>query len=110
MISTTVYLQYLFLACINKTIPIPGCGGGDVTSLVTGRRLCPAARLIVSTTTESGVAVELQTKVPGDFTIDTITEKAPTKAFSWFKAATSAFTFKTLLRHYTITKQMLTPQ
>ena len=30
----------------------------------------------------------------------TITEKAPTRAFSWLKAATTAFTFKTLLRHY----------
>ena len=29
-----------------------------------------------------------------------ITEKAPTIAFSWLKAATTAFTFKTLLRHY----------
>ena len=28
-----------------------------------------------------------------------ITEKAPTRAFSWLKAAT-AFTFKALLRHY----------
>ena len=26
-----------------------------------------------------------------------ITEKAPTRAFSWLKAATTAFTFKTLL-------------
>ena len=26
----------------------------------------------------------------------TITEKAPTRAFSWLKAATTAFTFKTL--------------
>ena len=26
------------------------------------------------------------------------TEKAPTRAFSWLKAPTSAFTFKTLLR------------
>ena len=34
-----------------------------------------------------------------------ITEKAPTRAFSWLKAA---FTFKTLLRHYA--KQALTPQ
>ena len=42
-------------------------------------------------------AVELQTKVREDFTI---TEKAPTRAFSWLKAPTSAFTFKTLLRHY----------
>ena len=36
----------------------------------------------------------------------TITEKAPTRAFSWLKAPTSAFTFKTLLRHYA--KRVLT--
>ena len=29
-----------------------------------------------------------------------ITEKAPTRAFSWLTAPTSAFIFKTLLRHY----------
>ena len=29
-----------------------------------------------------------------------ITEKAPTRAFSWLKAATTAFTFMKLLRHY----------
>ena len=38
----------------------------------------------------------------------TITEKAPTRAFSWLKAATTAFKFETLLRHYA--KQALTPQ
>ena len=37
-----------------------------------------------------------------------ITEKAPTRAFSWLKAPTSAFTFKTLIRHYA--KQALTPR
>ena len=37
-----------------------------------------------------------------------ITEKAPTRAFSWLKAATTAFTFKTLLRDYA--KRALTPQ
>ena len=37
-----------------------------------------------------------------------ITEKAPTRAFSWLKAAATAFTFKTLLRHYA--KQALTPR
>ena len=37
-----------------------------------------------------------------------ITEKAPTMAFSWLKAATTAFTFKTLLRHHA--KQALTPR
>ena len=38
----------------------------------------------------------------------TITDKAPTRAFSWLKAPTSAFTFKTLLRHYA--KRALTPR
>ena len=38
----------------------------------------------------------------------TITEKAPTRGFSWLKAATTAFTFKTLLRHYA--KRALTPR
>ena len=37
-----------------------------------------------------------------------VTEKATTRAFSWLKAATTAFTFKTLLRHYA--KQALTPR
>ena len=37
-----------------------------------------------------------------------ITEKAPTRAFFWLKAATTAFTFKTLLRHYA--KRALTPR
>ena len=37
-----------------------------------------------------------------------ITEKAPTRAFSWLKASTTAFTFKTLLRHYA--KRALTPR
>ena len=38
-----------------------------------------------------------------------ITEKAPTRAFSWLKAATTAFTFKTLLRHYAKRVLTLTP-
>ena len=37
-----------------------------------------------------------------------VTEKAPTRAFSWLKAAITAFTFKTLLRHYA--KRALTPR
>ena len=31
----------------------------------------------------------------------TITEKTLTRAFTWLKEPTNAFTFKTLLRHYT---------
>ena len=38
--------------------------------------------------------VELQTNLREDFTI---TEKAPTWAFSWLEALTSTFTYKTLL-------------
>ena len=34
--------------------------------------------------------------------------EGPTRAFSWLKAPTSAFTFKTLLRHYA--KRGLTPR
>ena len=34
--------------------------------------------------------------------------EGPTRAFSWLKVATTAFTFKTLLRHYA--KQALTPR
>ena len=37
----------------------------------------------------------------------TITKKDPTRAFSWLKAPSSAFTFKTLLRHYA--NRALTP-
>ena len=37
-----------------------------------------------------------------------IMEKAPTMAISWLKVATTAFTFKTLLRHYA--KRALTPR
>ena len=44
----------------------------------------------------------------GSTTGCSITEKAPTRPLSWLKAPTSAFTFKTLLRHYA--KQALTPR
>ena len=46
--------------------------------------------------------IELRTKVHKDFTI---TEKL-LRAVSWWKVPTSAFTFRTLLRHHV--EQMLT--
>ena len=52
-----------------------------------------------------GWTLEIQTKSIRRLVI---TEKAPTRAFSWLKAATTAFTFKTLLRHYA--KRALTPR
>ena len=69
-------------------------------------------------TTDGVVNLSSQTRCPAD-SVDSsawkssirrfvITEKAPTRAFSWLKAATTAFTFKTLLRHYA--KQALTPR
>ena len=51
------------------------------------------------------IQVELQTNLREDFTI---TEKVPTRAFSWLKAPTSAFTLKTILRDYV--KRALTPR
>ena len=45
----------------------------------------------------AGIHLLLQTKAIRRFVI---TEKAPTRAFSWLKAPTTAFTIKTLLRHY----------
>ena len=55
------------------------------------------------------LGVELCSAAPSvPQTVFTITEKAPTRALSWLKAPTSAFTFKTLLRHYA--KQELTPR
>ena len=55
--------------------------------------------------TEQMSGVVLQTINPRSCTIS---EEAPTRAFSWLKAATTAFTFKTLLRHYA--RRALTPR
>ena len=73
----------------------PGGGGGVEAAPAAARQLA----------LQAGQQVELQTNVREDFTI---TEKAPTRAFSWLKAPTSAFTFKTLVRHYA--KRAFTPR
>ena len=49
----------------------------------------------------SGRLIELQTK----YVHITVTEKAHSRAFFWLKVFTSAFTLKTLSRHYA--KQVL---
>ena len=46
----------------------------------------------------SGWILELPTKVREDFT----TERVPTRAFSWLKASTCAFKFKTLIEMNTL--------
>ena len=48
---------------------------------------------------EAEVVLQNDPSVP-QLVVCTIMEKAPTRAFSWLKVPTSAFTFKTLLRHY----------
>ena len=68
------------------------CDGGKV-ALLTSQVLLPGA--VTASASKSSIRRFV------------ITEKAPTRAFSWLKAATTAFTFKTLLRHYA--KQALTP-
>ena len=60
---------------IPREFPIPACPAGHV--------VCKTCRVKVSASKSS-----IRRFV--------ITEKAPTRAFSWLKAATTAFTFKTL--------------
>ena len=64
----------------------------DVTKSYFASAICRCRLLAVAP-----LLLELQTKIRKDFRI---IEKAHTRAFSWLKAPTSAFTFKTLLRHY----------
>ena len=45
----------------------------------------------------AGWRIELQVKVREDFIF---TEKIPSKAFSWLKVSTKAFTFKAVIRHF----------
>ena len=53
--------------------------------------------------------LELQKKVPEDYVKFYNHKEGPYyRAFSWLKASTSPFTFKTLLRHYA--KQAVTPR
>ena len=71
--------------------------------------------LLLDQAMESAGAAD--TQVPGGILLElltinrqscSITEKAPTnRSFFWLKAATTAFTFKILLRHYA--KLVLTP-
>ena len=63
-----------------------------ILTFIGGTQLCRAAN-------------EGYPEAQADFTI---TGKAPTRAFSWLKVPTSAFTFKTLIRHYA--KRALTPR
>ena len=44
----------------------------------------------------AGITRPLVTRAANDPSVVTITEKAPTRAFSWLKASISAFTCKTL--------------
>ena len=65
---------------------------------IPARVLAAAVRASVSVLARS--LVVLQTINRRSCIISIITEKAPTRSFSCLKAATTAFTFKTLLRHY----------
>ena len=64
---------------------------------------------VTSTSTNSGSTTQTQSQTntatntnndqdsaADDPSVSTITEEAPTRAFSWLKAPTSAFTFKTI--------------
>ena len=79
-------LRY-FIDCDTR----PG-DGGQMLQCVTFRGRC------ISSRGSSALVPQIDPSVPQS--VFTITEKAPTRAFSWLKAPSSAFTFKTLLRHY----------
>ena len=68
----------------------------------TGLKFC------VKKDNKTSVTISAVKRSIGSTTGCTIMEKAPTRAFSWLKAPTSAFTFKTLLRHFA--KRALTPR
>ena len=87
--------------------PTPGrataCGArrGQTTAAFSAARWAAGAQL------QQGHCYAM-IRAANDPSVLTITEKAPTRASSWLKAASTTFIFKTLLRHYV--KQALTPR
>ena len=120
------YVQYMFLNLLHKSLffvltPFPlslcnlmingykrGSGRGKVSVMVIFSRGEPP--LVTCRQPGSGTPADVgkMSSAANRLIGCTITEKAPTRACSWLKAPTSAFTFKTLLRHYV--KQALTPR
>ena len=100
------YLNFAIPKCFTNNT-VRGPHGKDCPGMLSGpqqlgqddchsRLQCTAARVVDTRAWKSSIRRFV------------ITEKAPTRAFSWLKAATTAFTFKTLLRYYT--KRALTPR
>ena len=69
-------------------LAVPGAGAGLLVTIIS---------VIDDLHQPSPSTLELQTKVRRDFTI---TKMAPIRVISWVNVSTSAFTFKTLLKHY----------
>ena len=80
----------------------------DGVLMIGGLGLVESCHVTTILTSDWSVSCSAANRSIGSTTGCTITEKAPTRAFSWLKAATTAFTFKTLLRHYA--KRALTPR
>ena len=83
--------QPLDLGSLGRPLPLPEARLLDALQRLAVTLGCQVVPL-------HALVLELQTEVREDFTI---TEMAPARAFSWLKPPTSAFTYKTLLRHYT---------
>ena len=94
-------------------VPVPGCH--RVCSVQASPRNSPTFSHIATSTRDTSTQMTRHRWMEINISASksyirrfVITEKAPARAFSYLKAATTAFTFKTLLRHYA--KRALTPQ
>ena len=78
-----------------RMLLVTGLGSQIITWPQSSARHTAITRLLAADIVASAV-----NDLIGEVVQCTITEKAPIRAFPWLKAPTSAFTFKTLLRHY----------
>ena len=92
-------LQKIFI-CVATEIPVISYNGRNKNKFFFHQLIFSQVASSVAMSTLSTREVSAICRPANDPSVFTITEKAPTRAFSWLKAPSSAFTFKALLRHY----------
>ena len=99
--QSTVMVARLVASFIRPVVSLQREAAGSLMCLAPGPASARGRLLAGYEVVPQKVASELHPKVRNH-------GEAPTRAFSWLKAATTAFTFKTLLRRYA--KRALTPR